>query len=347
MNDADLSRLSRRGPRRMRGAACAVGLVVSCFWSRTTLAADEGDAAAAEALFREGKNLLELGDYDAACPKLAESYRLDPATGALLATALCYERAGRLASAWAAYSDAAARAKSEGNGERESSARARAALLEPRLPRLVVVASESAEQELLVLRDGIRMRPAAWGSPMPVDPGERVIEARASGKRPFRTTVRVIEGQETRVEIPPLEDAPAPVPSIAPASFAPEASGPAEAGASTEYWTGLRGAGAVIGGVGAVGLGVSAAFLTRALILKADSQKDCDSSGCGATGVAKGSDAVHAGNVATVAGIAGFALGATGLLLFVLGAPDGHETVAFEIAPVESGGLRGALRGSF
>ena len=47
------------------------------------------DAIMAEALFREGRALMDAGNYDSACPKLAESYSQDPATGTLLALALC------------------------------------------------------------------------------------------------------------------------------------------------------------------------------------------------------------------------------------------------------------------
>src|ERR1051325_3142120 len=85
--------------------------------------ADPRDAAAAEALFDEGKALYAKGDYQAACPKLAESYRLDPGTGALFALALCHERAGKPASAWVEFMEAAGRANTEHNAERETSAR--------------------------------------------------------------------------------------------------------------------------------------------------------------------------------------------------------------------------------
>src|SRR5689334_1948856 len=103
--------------RPFLAAAAALGLLAT---TGHALAQDR-DPAAAEALFREGKQLMADGAFERACPKLAESYRLDPATGALLATALCYERANKLASAWVAYTDAAARAKTEGALDREQS----------------------------------------------------------------------------------------------------------------------------------------------------------------------------------------------------------------------------------
>jgi hypothetical protein len=57
--------------------------------------ADAGDVATAEALFREGRALMDMGDFVAACPKLAESHAQDPATGTLLALAVCQEGAGQ------------------------------------------------------------------------------------------------------------------------------------------------------------------------------------------------------------------------------------------------------------
>src|SRR6185312_7978700 len=89
-----------RGPRPGRAGAgpCPAGT---------------GDVVAAEALFRNGKELRAKQDYAHACPKLEESFRLDPATGTLLALAICHERQGRIASAWGEYVDVASRSKLE------------------------------------------------------------------------------------------------------------------------------------------------------------------------------------------------------------------------------------------
>src|SRR5688500_18545046 len=69
------------------------------------------DKALAEVLFREGRQLLQRGETDAACEKFAESHRLDEALGTLLNLAVCHESQGRFASAWAEFHQAAATAR--------------------------------------------------------------------------------------------------------------------------------------------------------------------------------------------------------------------------------------------
>ena len=99
-------------------------------------------AAMAQALYESGTQLLERGEHAAACPKLEESQRLDPAMGtSLLAT--CSPATGRPTSAWSLFLEVAGLAHRAGNPMRESTARARAAALEPHLPRLTAVVPEA------------------------------------------------------------------------------------------------------------------------------------------------------------------------------------------------------------
>jgi serine/threonine-protein kinase len=105
-------------------------------------------AAAAEALFDEGRKLMQDGSYAQACVKFAESQRLDAGVGTWIYLADCYEKAGRLASSWVTFREAAAAARAAGQAEREKLARDRASQLEPKLTKLVlgVLAGEVAER---------------------------------------------------------------------------------------------------------------------------------------------------------------------------------------------------------
>ena len=59
--------------------------------------------SAAQVAFDEGRRLEDSGDFPAAAARFEESERLEHALGTLLNLANCYERGGRLASAWRAF----------------------------------------------------------------------------------------------------------------------------------------------------------------------------------------------------------------------------------------------------
>jgi RNA polymerase sigma factor (sigma-70 family) len=68
---------------------------------------------------------MASNDFATACPKFAESYRLDPAAGTLVGLALCNEGEGKSASAWAEFLLVAREAKKSGRRPRAARARAR------------------------------------------------------------------------------------------------------------------------------------------------------------------------------------------------------------------------------
>lgn len=202
----------------------------------------------ADALFQEGKLLMEQGKFVEACDKLAESDVLDPAIGTLGLLATCHEQQGRIATAWREYNQTAIRAEAVGD-ERGSFARERAKALEPQVPKLLVRLAV-VDPNVVVLRNGVRLQAEEFGVANPIDPGTYEIVARWQGKPEFRTMITLSPHKLTEVEIPnpnaPLANAHESKVKIGTTNATPLS--------STKI-------GAIIaGGIGVVGLGVGTAF---------------------------------------------------------------------------------------
>src|SRR5258705_7891007 len=206
------------------------GVALACAWMFLQGAAHgqaARDPAGAEKLFAEARKLLDAGKYAEACQRLADSQKLDPGVGTLLTLAQCYEKMGRTATAWATYHEAAAAARANGQADREKKAARAADTLEPNLPKLTVTVPDSAvEKGVEVKRNGAPVPKSLWGVSEPVDPGEYVIEARATGRKPWSTRVKAEPGRATAVILPPLDE-PANQPAAASTAAAPSAAAPA------------------------------------------------------------------------------------------------------------------------
>jgi len=279
--------------------------------SNTDVAAT--DVAAAEVLFDEGRALMEKGNLAEACPKLAESLRLDTGTGTMLWLAECYQRQGRIASAWAQFRQAASTAEKQ-KDPRATTARKKALDLEPRLPKLaIVVAPENRIAGLEVTRDGAAVSPATYGTEIPVDPGPHVITARAPGKAPSVQTITAEEGIVAKVEVPSLEaakTAPAARPALErdePARVAPTVSG--------GPWIPLA---IGVGAAGLVTVGVGAFFGFRAIDRNNASKAECPGSSCSIEGAALREDAFAAARLSTIFFAAGAATIAGGAAVYLL-----------------------------
>jgi hypothetical protein len=203
--------------------------VVSASWlvAGTAAAQSPSGEAMAEMLYRQGRQLMADGKTSEACPKFAESYRLDAATGTLLNLAACHEAEKKLATAWLEYTEAVTLARRDKREDRIRFAQERLASIEPKLSRLTVVVPPVSEvPELEVEVDHVQVRRAAWGVPAPVDPGNHTIEARAKGRKPWSKQITVDrEAANITVTLPLLEPEPtaaAPPPPV-------ESTGPAPA----------------------------------------------------------------------------------------------------------------------
>lgn len=310
MADRHTKRRRHERPRDRLRAAAVVAALLCVTPSARAADPSEGSAAAAEALFQEGRKLMDAKHYGDACPKFLASHKMAPAVGTLLNLADCYEKNGQFASAWARFHEAVALARRLGRPDREKVARDRADKLEPRLLKLTITAEEP---NVTVTLDGAALDPAALGSPVPVDPGKHVIEATAKGKRPFTTTLEIGErAKSSRVEIPALEAEPEPPkeePRRAPPPPPPAPEEGSRGGAQ-------RTLGVIAMGAGVVGVAVGTVFGLRTSSTWSEAQTHCRGIDCDATGVDLANQARSSGNISTVAFVAGGALLAGGAVLY-------------------------------
>ena len=184
--------------------ASSIGLLVLVAFTATTSARAQersvADKNLAQSLFDEGRKLLDEGRFAEACPRFADSQRLDPGGGTVLNLALCYEKLGKLASAYSTYGEAISLAVSERRPERESFARERSVQLAPRVPRLTFEAAHPAAG-LEVRVDGTGVPMSTWGTPILVDPGDHEVVAHAPSLRSLRVMVSLKEGESRVVPI--------------------------------------------------------------------------------------------------------------------------------------------------
>jgi serine/threonine-protein kinase len=304
-----------------------------------TAHAQERDKAAAEALFDEGRKLMAAGNFGAACVKLEASQALDAGVGTQLNLADCYEKLGKVASAWAQFRETITAAHNAGSIERERVAKQRAEALEPQLSYLTVHAAN--EPGLTLTRDTTRLDAAALGSALPVDPGSYVIAAVAPGKLRWSTTVTVgPAGARVNVNVPELELEPeAPLVAAAPAPPAPQLTAASPAPSNTQKLIGI-----ITTGSGVAALAIGGFFGLQAAGRWSDAKAKCDPYPyCGENGQRLAKDAQSSGTISTITFIAGGALLAGGLVLWLSAPGPARATeTALLVGP---GAVQ--LRGSF
>lgn len=308
-----------------------------------------GNEAAAEALFVEAQKLVKEKKYAEACPKFAESNKLDRGAGTLIHLADCYEKNKQTASAWATYKEAASAAQALGRADWQKLATQRSTALEPKLAKLTIKVSEPVDK-LEVTKDGAPFTQATWGTPLPVDVGPHVIEATAPGHKPFKTTANVAkDGEKLDVVVPKLEALPADAVATRPEEKTEPKREPAKK--EEEDGSGQRAIGFIVAGVGVAGLAVGGVTGLMAMGQNNEAKDKCPNEGACANkeGVDANESAKSLGLVSTIAFGAGAALVIGGAVL-IFTAPKGpsKEARAVRILPTATasgGGL--FLGGSF
>jgi hypothetical protein len=298
-------------------------------------------AAKADALFQEGKRLLEAGSFDPACALLAQSDALDPTVSALGLLAACHEQQGKLATAWREYQETARRA-ADAHDERGDFAKQRAAALAPRLPKIAVHVARGAPG-LELRRDGELQPESAIGAEIAVDPGPHELTVTAPGRVEQRIRVVAKEGAVITADVPEL--APIATAPIAPPPPPPE---------TTAQRLGARlPAGIAVGTVGLVGLGIGIGFGVSALNQNLESKSiynTCKAPGAPAGACDEGrtlrDGSFRAGTISTIGfgfAVAGIGVGAALLLWPRAKTPAAARAV--EVTPIAGAQGGGALVG--
>lgn len=284
------------------------------------------DKAMATQLYDDAQKSMADKAYAVACPKFRESQRLDPQLGTLLHLADCYEKAGKTASAWAAFKEGAEIAHARADA-RERVARERAVALETDLARLTISVPDGSSAGFRVVLDGQAIGQPLWGTAAPIDPGAHVIVVSADGREDRKYRVTVAAGALESVSVEPgavSRAAPAAKPLPTPVETRPEAPTPSAADRAQRDRASKRPVLGYVGiGVGVVGVGVGAVAGAMVFSKKSTIDSHCDASkACDAEGLDAASSARTLSTVSTV----GFVVGAVGLgagLYFLLSGSGG------------------------
>jgi hypothetical protein len=330
------------------GRTLVVAIAAALFLAAHPAAAQPDDVAqkkaAAEAAFRRGKELIG-SDAPAACEAFKQSMQLDAQFGTQYNLALCYDKIGRLASAWGELTELAAK---DTNAARRADSEKRAKALEPRLVRLLIVI-KARVPGLKVMRDDSDVT-AFMGVATPVDPGMSKLTASAPGYKPWSLDVTLAgEGSTITVDVPPLEKAPEPPPP------------PPGGGGNDVFRTppptvdpdpgkGRRRLGLILGAVGVAGVGAGVVFGMGAQSAFDDAKAEClgDVGDCRGDAAAAQDDIDSARSKALISNI-GFGVGvaaiAGGVVLYLTAPKAAESTTVTPTFGESSAGV--VVRGRF
>ncbi len=236
-------------------AACAAISMVSA-----VALADSPDPAAAEALFREGRERAEAGDWAKACPLFVESNRLDFALGTSMNLAACEEHVGKLATAWERYGELLEALPP--NDDRRAFVAESVTRLERVVPKLTILLAAPSVEGTTVTRDGVELGSASVGVDLPADPGEHWIVVAAPGRAARSYAVTLAPGQRLTLRVE----------TGAPIAEAGRRGGPPRTEARTAGW--------ILGGVGVGALAAGTFLGVRALSERSASDGLCTMGVC-------------------------------------------------------------------
>lgn len=159
-----------------------------------------GHTALSREQFREGVREAGAGHWEQARDAFERAYAIDPDPLILINLAASQEHTGRLVAAASTYRRFLAEADdARANEYREQAERALRAL-EARAARVRITLEGVAPTDQVAI-DGARVRQAALGLPMPIDPGAHVVTVTRDGRELTRIGFRATERETEEVVV--------------------------------------------------------------------------------------------------------------------------------------------------
>jgi hypothetical protein len=247
-----------------RGLVAAAVLFAVLGRAPDALAVSEQDRRTAQQELTSAQTLKKEGKLQEALSHLEESQRLDPKLPTLMELADCAEQLGKLVEAQAHWTAARDQAKKEEKPQSRQKATERLAAVEKRVARLTVQLASNAPADAQVSLDGAPLDRAALGTALAADPGDHVVVVKAAGHDDATFSVKLAEGDSQTLPVAPTPKAapPPPPPPPPPPKAAPPPKAVEQDSASLSLNSGSsqRTIGLVVGAVGVVGAGVGAGF---------------------------------------------------------------------------------------
>jgi hypothetical protein len=149
-------------------------------------------------LFDQGLKEMKAGQFEKACNSFERSIATYADSGTKGSLARCYEKLGRLASAWLMWRELADLAPS---GDLRRDAAAQAARLAPKIGRYLLKLTNPAPG-LAVTINGKPTR--LTDVPVPIDAGGVIVRAYAAGRKDWSTELTATDGSVLAIEVPEL-----------------------------------------------------------------------------------------------------------------------------------------------
>lgn len=333
----------------MKIVACGSLMALAVAFTPATVFA--ADVAAANQLFDEAKALMEANKVAEACGKFEASFDADPQLGSLMNLADCLERDGRVASAYGRWADAIEFALRKGD-DRVEYARDRQEAIAPLLS-FVTVKAVGSGPDLVVYKGNSKLSVGAFGSALPSNPGETVIQVVRGEDVLWETKILLQEKEQKTVDVPLGEIAAQNPVTVRKRTDVGE--NRMAASAQTEgFWSKLRIAGFAVGGVGVLGLGAGFAVGGIAMSKGSDIDAQCtdfvgETRYCTEAGQQAVEDARTLAQVSTWTLVGSGIVTAVGITL-IIAAPNDYQKLEerAQLVPwFSDDGGGAALRGSF